>query len=324
MSPRLFYPLYLLAVAVVVGGLFEALLRAGAFPHLTPLPDERSILYRHDATLGWVPAPDLEGIYPGSQPIHVQHNALGLRGALPDDARPHRLLVLGDSYVWGFDVDVANRFTEHLGTARPDWDVVNAGVSGYGTDQALLLARRLLPSLQPDAVLLVYTPQNDHVDNATNSRYGYYKPYFVADEESGEIALHGVPVPVPARVRFDELPDLRLLRLVVDAGTRLLHRPLVNPDPSAALIRALRREVEASGGAFFVGLERADPPIADSLAAAGIPWVDLSTDERFVLYGKHWNEQGHRDVAQKVDSLLAAKLPGWAEDAPGTETPAGE
>ena len=309
MSPRLFYTLYLLAVVVVVGGLFEALLRTGDFPHLDPRPDERSVLYHYDSELGWAAKPDTDALYVASERIQVRHNALGLRDAMPDTSRRHRLVVFGDSYVWGFDVTEEDRFTEHLESEQPTWDVVNAGVSGYGTDQALLLAERILPDLQPDAVLLVYTPQNDHVDNATNVRYnGYYKPYFVVSGDT--LALQGVPVPVPARYRYEEMP-VYLVRLVVDAYTRLKHPAVTVPDPSLALIRRFHEQVESGGAAFVVGLERADPEIEAGLDSAGIPWINLDAESRFRIYGKHWDPAGHREVADRLQPFLAEHVLGW-------------
>ncbi len=75
------------------------------------------------------------------------------------------------------------------------WDIYNLGVSGYGTDQEYLLLKRLIDQIRPDLVLLIFC-QNDHDDNATNRRYGYYKPYFTLDQN--QLALHGVPVPKAA------------------------------------------------------------------------------------------------------------------------------
>ena len=319
MSPRLFYSLYLLAVVLVIGGLFEALLRTGDFPRLDPRPDERSELYRYDRELGWSAAPETAALYVASKRIWVRHNALGIRDSARVERRPHRMVVFGDSYVWGFDVAEEARFTEKLEAQQPEWEVVNAGVSGYGTDQALLLADRLLPPLKPDAVLLVFTPQNDHVDNATNVRYnGYYKPYF---ERSGDsLALRGQPVPVPARYRYPELP-LYIARLFVDVYTQLKHPAVTVPDVSLPLILAFRRKVEAGGAVFVVGLERADPEIERGLNAEGVPWVNLDAESRFRVYGGHWDPQGHSEVARRLQPFLAAHVPKWAPRSDSTGAP---
>ena len=296
-------------MVVVIGGLFEALLRTGNYPHLNPRPDERSVLYRYDADLGWSPRPDAEANYSAINNLVVRHNAMGLRdGPLGGQGLP-RLLVLGDSYVWGFDVTREERFTEQLEAAHPQWEVVNAGVSGYGTDQALLLLRRIQEAVAPKAVILVFTPQNDHADNASNLRYGYYKPYFTLERDS--LRLRGTPSPVPARIRFKRLPDIRILRLAVDAFVRLRHPVVSIPDPSIALILQLRREIESAGAVFVVGLERAAPAVEAALTEATIPWVDLSTDARYGAYGGHWTPAGHQHVATALDQLLAREVMGW-------------
>jgi len=69
-------------------------------------PDERSLAYRYDDQLGWFPKANDELTYTGSRKIHIAHNDRGFRD-LDHDAqktRP-RLIFLGDSFVWGYDVE---------------------------------------------------------------------------------------------------------------------------------------------------------------------------------------------------------------------------
>ena len=88
------------------------------------------------------------------------------------------ILFLGDSYLWGYDVEAAERFTDKLQVRHPEWSIYNLGVSGYGTDQEYLLLNRYFDEYKPQVVFLLFCEETDHEDNRSNMRYGgYYKPY---------------------------------------------------------------------------------------------------------------------------------------------------
>ena len=157
--------------------------------------DERNMVYTHDSELGWYAVPNATYTFERSRPITIRYNSLGLQDIEfdPNDERK-RLLFLGDSYVWGFDVKVSERFTDILRSSLQSWQIVNAGISGYGTDQELLLLRGLAPILKPDHVFVMFC-KNDRDDNTHNvRRRGYYKPYFVL--ENGRLVKKGTPVPL--------------------------------------------------------------------------------------------------------------------------------
>ena len=66
-----------------------------------------------------------------------------------------RVLVLGDSFTWGFGVEQEQIFTEVIENSRKDVEVINAGVSGYSPDQELIWLREQGMHFQPDLVLLL-------------------------------------------------------------------------------------------------------------------------------------------------------------------------
>ena len=74
-------------------------------------------------------------------------NALGARAdveTLPSvPAGKHRLLVFGDSFAAGTRLRGVDTWAARLAGARPDLDVVNFGVDGYGMGQSYLLFRRV-------------------------------------------------------------------------------------------------------------------------------------------------------------------------------------
>ena len=95
----------------------------------------------------------------------IRINAQGLRDGDRSYTKPagtRRLLVLGDSIVFAAQVPQADRFTDllqsELGSGDPggSYDVINAGVDGYGTGNELLYFRHEGFRYQPDVVILTF------------------------------------------------------------------------------------------------------------------------------------------------------------------------
>jgi lysophospholipase L1-like esterase len=111
--------------------------------------------------------PHASGVFPGNvdmkRTFPFRTNAHGLR----DRDRPakapgmKRVLVMGDSYTWGYAVaeeeaypQVAERLLAERG--RQDIEVINAGIPDYNSRQERQLLEQLMPAYQPDAVFLAY------------------------------------------------------------------------------------------------------------------------------------------------------------------------
>jgi lysophospholipase L1-like esterase len=280
--------------------------------------DERSLAYRYDAELGWFPREGEARTFVGSRTIHVRHNAAGFRDAEHGAKTRPRLALLGDSFVWGYDAEAEERFGERLQARLPAWEVLNLGVSGYGTDQEYLLARRVLPDLRPDVVVLFFS-LNDSRDNRTNFRYGaYYKPYFERDE-TGRLALRGVPVPRSLAYRFAQHPWLFKSYLARGAAS-LLFRPAPErrvPDVTRDLLLAVRDLARSTGARFAVAFVQREPGFQAFCVESGIPFLDLSAAEQYPEVG-HWTPAGHVAVAEALQRFLASE--GWL--AAGGDAPA--
>jgi len=66
-----------------------------------------------------------------------------------------RILALGDSFTFGASATLGNSYIEQLETAFADDAVIwNVGIAGTATRQALALAEKYVPILQPDVVTL--------------------------------------------------------------------------------------------------------------------------------------------------------------------------
>jgi hypothetical protein len=151
---------------------------------------ERRIFCRFDQELGWAPLESVTQADKENQ-FFVHQNQFGLRA--PDDIQlkrtstRKRVLVLGDSYVWGLGASQNELFTNRS-VYRTDDELINCGVSGYGTDQEYLFYLRVGQRFDVDQVVLVFTPHNDVANNLASKQYSYLKPYFTLN--NGELILH--------------------------------------------------------------------------------------------------------------------------------------
>ena|ERR1044071_2123220 len=293
-----------LVVAAILG---EVVLRLFFSKMLARPDDERSLMYSYDKTLGWFPIPNRLAFLFGSRAFGVTNNSQGFRAPEWTSTDKPGLLFLGDSFVWGYDVNAEERFTEKLQTKHPEWTIYNFGVSGYGTDQEYLLLNRHFDTYKPRVVFLLFCVETDHDDNCSNIRYGgYYKPYCTIT--GNRLQLQGIPVPRGERVFFAEHHQLarsELARLLVISWFKMTApRELHNPDPTGAIIRDLQKYVLSKGAIFVIGLTRSNPRLEEFLRYFKIPYVDLTTSDRYAGFGEHWTPQGHTFVCGKIEQFL--------------------
>ncbi len=100
-------------------------------------------LFAGDDTLGWVIKPDRHARHRTRYfDVDYQTNGTGFRDAERDPApNPdiHRILLYGDSQVFGWGVPMAERFSNILEAGTPRLEVWNLAVPAYGLDQEVLL-----------------------------------------------------------------------------------------------------------------------------------------------------------------------------------------
>jgi lysophospholipase L1-like esterase len=156
-------PNLLLVVAGVTIGLAlsEVLLRIVYAPPPATIDAFRlrsSSYYQPDEELGWVPRPNVNGLHTQRRSFDSRFttNSLGFRGPEVRDRSDsiYRIVVLGDSFTWGFGVDDDETYAHYLGTLISGVEVVNLGVTGYGLRQIIGYYRRVGFDLRPDVVVL--------------------------------------------------------------------------------------------------------------------------------------------------------------------------
>ncbi len=291
-------------ISLILGEVGLRLFMAKDFPIFQ---NEKNLLYRYDATLGWFPIPNTTNRVSDLRTIVAVHNSRSFRDVEDaGDGNKPRILFLGDSYVWGYDAEVAERFTDKLQAKHPDWAVFNCGVSGYGTDQEFLLLQRFYDEYKPDLVFLVFCTENDDADNHWNFRHeSYYKPYYTTNEHGLE--LHGIPVPRSERAFFLGHPLLfrsYVVRLLVRVYCKLTTPPRKHvPTPTFGIIQEMQKYLRARGTLLVVGLTKQYPRLEAFLSQIGISYVDFDAAEQYPLVG-HWTPQGNNSVFEAVDRFL--------------------
>lgn len=198
-----------------------------------------------------------------------------------------RVVTLGDSYAYGFELDNSETFSAILSAQANNIEVLNMGVPGYGIDQAYLKYKHHGAAYQPQVVLLaIYT--TDYERSSINFSF-LAKPKYA--QRDGAIVLENVPVPRPvvALQRTEQAMQGRfyLVELVKNALRKL------------ALSEETEREYFDSTDQIvthILGLLRADLMEDQTLLVLHIPNADSLLDP-----------QGYRgELDQRLLSIYTA------------------
>jgi hypothetical protein len=141
-------------------------------------------------------------------------NSQGLRDrehSLDKPPGTYRIVILGDSFCEAFQVPQRNAFWSVLERElqqRPQFrdrtvEVINFGVSGFGTIQEWQMLRHYASRYSPDLVLLAFLPGNDVRNNSPQLETDRRRPY--ATLVDGELQLDVTFRDDPAQKRFREL-----------------------------------------------------------------------------------------------------------------------
>lgn len=260
----------------------------------------------YDPQLGWTARPLLRGLPTGTQGGRISTDSRGARGmaehALGCAAkRRPRVLVLGDSFAFGDEVNDDEVFPARLQRLLPGVEFIDLGVGGYGHDQMTLRYERDGRAYCADAVLLCYVDA-DRKRNLLSFR-DYAKPRFSLSS-GGALRLTGTPVPPPAReLRRERRRPLlfELFALAWDAW-----RP--RPDPTAAILDRLRADV-ARDGARFGAFEAGAPGwLAGYCRSRGLDCATLGSDTRPEDGYGHWSPREHALAARALVPYLRRLL----------------
>ena len=173
-----------ISVLTILAGLIalEVCVRAGWMPEPWNVSEGGLDIYRFNTLLGWshkcnaateMRCRDFH--------ISIRTNKMGLRDKeyeYEKTAGKCRVLCLGDSFTFGIGVEESRLYTEVLERLLGNRvDVLNAGVTGYGTLQEYLYLKEEGKRYTPDLVILGFYSQNDMIDNEQDRGMGFPRPH---------------------------------------------------------------------------------------------------------------------------------------------------
>lgn len=146
--------------------------------------------YSTDAARGYALTPNVEGWYRREGETYIRINSDGLRDtehAKQKAENTFRIAVVGDSYAEALQVPLEKAFWKLLENKLQNCgalggrkiEIINFGVSGYGTAQELITLQQKVWEYSPDAILLAFTTNNDVTDNLRETKRVNEIPYFV-------------------------------------------------------------------------------------------------------------------------------------------------
>ncbi|MFT4690868.1 MAG: lysophospholipase L1-like esterase [Limisphaerales bacterium] len=268
--------------------------------------------YLFDQKLGWRNIPNLKSSTYGKQ---LTINSRGLRDREYDYERTpggSRILVLGDSYAWGYGVGDDEVFSEvleqNLGSGKDRCEVINTGVSGWGTDQELIFFRSEGVKYRPDVVVLAMFVQNDPINNVALVQYFLGKPCFTSTN-----LTQIVPPVVRPGVKERWLEERDALGMT-GALVTAIQEECRKIDARLVLMtfgqfgRDANPFLEKFEKGFAQALRSRLPEV--SLLDVDRKFSERAVDPRTVAdpdLDMHWNAAGHKIVAELLEEHLAAE-----------------
>jgi hypothetical protein len=153
-----------------------------------------------DPLLGWKNRPSFRNTGPLFDADRGTTNSNGARGSTDYPYRrtdKKRIVVVGDSFAFGQEVNDEETYAAVLGSSLRDTEVINLGVIGYGIDQMLLTVKGEALKYSPDLIIVAFI--SDDIERSLVSFRDFAKPLFVFDpSRPSHAGWH--PVPPPAVV----------------------------------------------------------------------------------------------------------------------------
>jgi lysophospholipase L1-like esterase len=296
---------------------------------------ERGVVF--DPELGWRLLPNVRKVgHLWGRVRPASTNSKGWRDVEHSYDKPNgvrRVLALGDSYTFGVGVDDGERFTDVLARHCDRVEIINLGVTGYGTDQELRVLELEGFRHKPDIVVLVVSLGNDLDDIRCERRNAWPKPSYTL--EDGELRLTKPHMTWDVRLRTASyLFEYLFRRMRNTEGDSRLAPMWENTDALPlfkALVRSMATESAQRGAHFLAVLAyfsrhlETGPTEQEQQARAALEEMGIATLDTHTLFvaraqaGEtlyasdqvHWNARGHAVVADAIREMLLAQ--GWLD-----------
>lgn len=297
-----------------------------------------------DAELGWRPRANLDTHYliNSDDVYRIQTDVEGWPRVDPL-GKDHDVVVIGDSFAFGFGVDTGSSFADLPETPK----IKAVGANAYSMVHGVILMRQLAHRLSGKLVVWFVCVENDLYDNLFPSVFGYRAPFVrkkmgAEDWEivSGHISAD--PWISSARIRPDILAELctptplsdriySACRYLIGEASEICRiagaQLVVFPIPNLNQLEPEGRKKLASKSSRPDQFDAYYPEknISRICRDYEVPFVAGSThlaSEDYKLWERwHWNDRGHAKVAEMLRSLYDSHVSGrlTADFAPPTK-----
>ena len=185
---------FIINFLLILAGICFTILLAEVFVRIF-YPESRdhvlpSGLYESDNYLGWKLAKEKSDVHHSTYfNVNYTTNSFGYRDQnrfVEKGKGKYRILLYGDSQIFGWGVPAGKRFTNLLEDSLKNIEIWNLGVPGYGLDQEVLSYQRDGKFFNADAIIFYIS---EYTLDRINYEYIYkkYKPKFVIT--NGELKL---------------------------------------------------------------------------------------------------------------------------------------
>ncbi len=307
--------------------LLEIILRL-FFTQFAPARQERGTFWQFDSLLGWSQIPNVKAKFNHPEfSVDVRINSKGLRDDEYSYVRSdkNRALILGDSFAWGFGVDEKHRFSELLDSKLPNWEIINAGISGYSTVQQLLYFQNEGYKYEPDMVILLLF-ENDLVENTLETIYWHNKPYAVLEKE--KVVIENLPVlmqSVYQKFRAFLKANFYTTTFLFNAINSIIGVPSKYPSDAdeknyaitEGLLKIIKEECEENNSEFLLVSiplpEDKNNRLANFCKEQDIYYLSLSKtfenkSNYLIKSDGHWNAYGHKIVSEAIHDYKKSNL----------------
>ena len=173
--------LLLILISILIAiSLFEIFLRLAKIEH--------PIFQKHDYIVGFSLRPNASGNWYKEGNSFVKINSDGLRDIehnIKKNKNTLRIALLGDSFAEARSVNLENTFwylmqkkLKNCENINKNIEVINFGVTEYGTGQQFLVLKNKVWKYDPDLILLAFYSGNDIHDNSKKFSRKKYRPFF--------------------------------------------------------------------------------------------------------------------------------------------------
>lgn len=307
-----------------------------------------------DDQLGWRHAASVSKVFTnedGTKALVVQ-NKYGHRGSEhgeKKDSGKVRIMFLGDSFTEGSQVNEEELFTTIIERANPQWEVINAGVGGYGTVQEYLYLMNEGLRFNPDlVVLMVY--ENDFSDNCLSySPSMGPRPYaewrngglhMVQDLDWKSFRRFGLPVPLQDFLHASSYVyyflNTRIYQVIRSAALRDIEwqdlrrtNACAKYDILASLVRKMRVKLQDVGSNLILVAIPSSKDVATGFSKSSNEVLQLCVKENLQCFSLldvfleslkngekayfgidiHWTKGGHLIAARAIEDDIKAVWP---------------